>query len=411
MRTGLLFLITLVFMEQAVYSQSKHPRVVEVENLLSDQAYKFLRGRFPKEPVIATVQIEPLRRQLSGNNNQAENLPYGNVNQFTIQDEWDDPNRSPEELLSRIQRAYVRIRLPKYIGDDEINQMRDDLFSYLNLIPARDRIEFERTTFKAGDDEQGFVQRYETSLLVIASVVALVLILVLVLSIRSAADRIAKSFKGAGDSKSGGNTAPPPVTIPTAQALETKGGAIGQGDDVAFNDRLSLRNDLRLVIRRLLKQKNFPCLKDMIEFHQLAIDDPQILGAILREFPLSWQEKLFSLSPGKQWLPAFHAKTQLDPRCYEFMEEISRNIRDDLSPSWEDALVSVWRLERKMVTLFKGMERDDVFKILHAMPLDISLSIGRDVFPGAWATLLDAGVKKEKISDEATLNFVKNKAL
>ena len=63
-------------------------------------------------------------------------------------DEWDDPAKSIHDLLPRIQNVALQITMPQYISDDELFELRDSLYSNLNIIPGRDKIEFVRKNWE-----------------------------------------------------------------------------------------------------------------------------------------------------------------------------------------------------------------------------------------------------------------------
>ena len=61
-----------------------------------------------------------------------------------VRDEWDDPTKTIYELIPRIQAINIKILLPDTVKDDDLNEMRENLFENLELIEGRDRIVFER---------------------------------------------------------------------------------------------------------------------------------------------------------------------------------------------------------------------------------------------------------------------------
>ncbi len=73
----LLFIMSSLVIGQDLY---RHPRVVEVEEKLTKDAYQFLEKRFPKIPFIVNIEIDPLRRASGAQYGETgESLPYFEV--------------------------------------------------------------------------------------------------------------------------------------------------------------------------------------------------------------------------------------------------------------------------------------------------------------------------------------------
>lgn len=131
-------------------TDTRHPRVSELEDQYKLQAMDFLKARFPHLPFSVVVSIDPLRRA-SGENYQTkqEVLPYYLLEDEEVRDEWDDPSASLYVLSRRIKSVQLTVSVPNTVDDDEIAEIKETLTSTLRLIPARDKIEIQRDLGRA----------------------------------------------------------------------------------------------------------------------------------------------------------------------------------------------------------------------------------------------------------------------
>lgn len=67
MKTSILWAMFFsLLLDFAAIAQSvqKHPKVAELERYVSKEAFEYVKGRFPGEPVLVEVSIDPLRRNV-----------------------------------------------------------------------------------------------------------------------------------------------------------------------------------------------------------------------------------------------------------------------------------------------------------------------------------------------------------
>ena len=147
-----MFLSVLVFESARAEEILKHPRVAELEDQISRNATNYLRSRFPDRPFLITVSVDPVRRNedlaSGGLRKTPENLPYMQLDSEEIQDEWDDPRLSLNELMLRSRKIMVNLTLPSSVLDTELEEISSALFSVLHLTKARDEVKLERRAWK-----------------------------------------------------------------------------------------------------------------------------------------------------------------------------------------------------------------------------------------------------------------------
>ena len=402
-----LFVFILLNGNPILSQQANHPRVEEVESYITDKAFYFLRGRFPEMPLLVTVEIEPLRRQIKTQSRGAEELPFGILGDIETVDEWDDKTSTIFELLDRIRSANVNIKLSNQVTDEEINILRNDLFIYLSLIPARDKINFSRQDWKNTNRMQ--------ILAAVASAAIIILLMGLFLIIRVSINQLSLALKPKNNSSNENinqiQATPKISQFQDQSELKLHNEINGNLDESnRFDQRIAMREDMRLIIRRLNKQKVFPTLSDMRTFTDLAKNDPGNFGAIMLEFPKTEQEILFSKSPENIWLESFASAGFINIKCYHILENISRFNRDDLNPLHQEALIAAWRLGDDIVRLIRNLDKKDALPLLTNLPLDLSIKAAKKVFPGSWAFLLESDNDNKVLEAESTLKEIIDKA-
>lgn len=367
-------------------SVQKHPKVAELERFVSKEAFDYVKGRFPGEPVLVEVSIDPLRRntQPSRSTGDGDFLPFNTSVLPTEVDEWDDPSLTIQDLIPRIRSASVKVILPSKISDAEVLELRDSLFSNLKLIFGRDKIEFERRLWKSERSIQWI------DLAIIAAILSLFLP-VLYWSIRSAASKLSQGISeiSSGMTNLSGGTPAPVAPVQNSKSTDTS----DRSKDFRFNDPIKIAEKIKPVIDLLEADPSFPDLEDMILFDEGISKKPEQVGALIRTMPRHMQERLFMLSYKPVWLEAFIDIGELSTETYEFANRLSIKDRKKENKEWEELLILVWRLEDSLTTLMQKINQDEALAILAAMPSRISIPAGKRALPGSWASLLDPEFK------------------
>jgi hypothetical protein len=335
---------------------------------------------------MVTVKIEALRRSTGSNYKpQQERLPYYDLSEEEIRDEWDDPSASLYVLQSRIQKATVMISLPKALKDEEVQEIKDTLSNLLRLIPGRDEVKIEQRNWSLGANFWYYAMLSLGGL-------ALLLIGMTFIS-RNWAKRLASAIatikpKDRADNE-GASVA---TTGANSGAAALPGGSSGSGD-LKFRDPLKTREFISGRIQELLKNPGFPNLQAMIEMDRLAERHPKDLGALLMEFPLAMQKQLFGLSYKASWLTAFTEPGELTGDSIELIDRLCRLQYEENAKEWEQLVIQVWRQGTERVNFLKSLTKDEAFAILKTMPSSVAVPAARVAFPGSWAVLLDPTFK------------------
>jgi len=376
-------------------TEREHPRVSELQDKMTEYVRSYLQTRLQGIPFMVTVKLEVLRRKPGSNYvPQSEKLPFYELNDEAVRDEWDDPSASIYVLQSRVQKATVLVTLPQELKDFEVQEIKDAITTLLRLIPGRDVITVDQRPWSLGSTFRSYL---------LAGALGLGLLLLGLLFIsRQWARRLANAIqeikpRERSDSDSTGS-ALPATNFRAPQ--ESAGGNAGafNGSDVKFRDTLRTREFVSSRIAEILKISDFPNLKAMVEMERLAQRSPRALGALLMEFPLEKQKEIFALSSSPAWLSAYTEPGELTGESVELADHLCRLNYEAGKKAWEMLLIQVWRMGEEAVKFLRATSKDEAVAILRALPPSVSIPVARLSMPGAWAILLDVNYKAKPLS-------------
>lgn len=394
---SLVLLFTFIFsipaFPQAV-TEREHPRVAELQDRMTDYVRGYLQTRLQGIPFMVTVKIEAMRRKAGSKYTpQSEKLPYYDMAEEEIRDEWDDPSASIYALQARIQKATVMISLPKSLADEEVTEIKDSLTTLLRLIPGRDEIKVELRPWSMMST--GFM-----NYVVLAGGLLLILLVGMTLISRTWAKRLALAIADIKPRERTDDNASASVHVPAAnvEGMTGPGSTSGAQGDVKFQDPLRTREFVAGRVQEIVRNPGFPNLPAMVEMERLAERAPVDLGALLMEFPYEKQKELFSLSFSAHWLKAFTEPGELTAESVALVDRLCRLQYDAESKEWEQLVIQCWRLDSQRVGFLRSIAKDEAFAILKSMPSSIAVPTARSAFPGAWAVLLDPDYKAKPIA-------------
>lgn len=396
--SGMLILISLLLGSSWALAQYKHPRVVELEKSLSQEALGLLKGRFPQHPFIVTVAIDPLMRDVQ--KKTSDKLPYYDLRDEEIMDEWDDPALSNAALLTRVKKTVVNVSVPNTLSEDEIGELKAALAKNLSLVDARDTVEIQRRQWSRMEDNQTLFNVWLP-----LGLAALLLIMAGIwgatwFGAKRLSGSLQEGFREAG--KNASASAPSQnMPLPTLETPE-RASAGYRGGDIRFNDPIKTRETLQAGIQILKENPSFPNLEDMMLLQTFAEEHPASFGAFLVEFPFDCRQRVLSLSYGDTWLQALSEPGEVDNHCIDVLNKCLRITRNELQKDWQHLLITIWRLGSRRADFFKGLPQAEAFSVLSHLPRSLSLQVAREVYPGAWGVLLDpshtpAPLKAERI--------------
>lgn len=372
--------ITLAFGQDAY---TKHPKVIEVEMLLSKEATSFLQQRLPNDQVYVNVDIDPLRRSVDSKNEQ---LPYF-ASDDEVNDEWDAIDTPMVLLLSRIKRATIRVEVPANVSDVQIADLKEKLYEHLKLVPVRDSITFEKKTFAVSAPEKNYTLYYFISALVLIGFAGLFVALKV-----SGPKTSASANAGQNSNASAPVQAAAPARSSGSKSVDLKSGSFNSkvNGDINFKDSIRAADMLKEKLHGVINGGAFPLLSDMLVLEELSQKSLSSLGAFLFEMPRKQQQKVFFRGRSDKWFRGYIEAASVDIDCFMAVEKMLRNRTITGSEKWEELLVQVWRLDEEASLFLKQIPQDEAFMILSHMPKTFAVPCAKKTFPGAWARVLES---------------------
>lgn len=362
---------------------SKHPRVAEVEEKISEEASSYFVRRFPSMPFAVRVEVEPLRAKLSAAETQ-KSLPYFDYEGESEIDLWDDLSIPVSYLRNRVVKVTLNVTLPSDFEESKFESMKQDLMLYLRLAPFRDDVRFER---KLAPKSTEIPQHYYY-------VLGTLLLSALILGgmIKWSAGTVKTTGTGSASSGApavslgGSATGPGPQVRDSGKKIS---GPISL-NEVTVNDSLKVWDLAHGRIKSIIESGTFPTFSDILAMDQLASLGSSKLGALLFELPTEVQKNVMKFGRGESWLEAFSNPGKLDNDCLDTLEKMARNRNYKSGNSeMETLLIQIWRMEKLAESFIKVIPQDHSFAVLDSLPKSIALPLARRLYPGGWAKLLD----------------------
>lgn len=365
--------------------QKRHPRVVEIEKTLQTDIQNSLRDMIAGQSFHVKVTVDPLHRQTSSVSGK-ESLPYYEAND-EIKDEWDDPNRSDQDLLARVNRISVKAVVPATISLDLVNEIKTVIRNRIPFVENRDLVEVEQKMWSVpptGDHSQ-----YTTWILGIGLVMMFLLGVVFFVVSTLATSRLAKAIRNikitTSESESVGGGG---MSASAMASTNTNQSGLGSGQ-LQLNDTIRMTEAILRLIKNFESSRAFPNLDDMVLFEQYFQTAPQSMGALLSEFPLDLKYKVFSYSFSESWLKGLTDPGEVDHICFELMNKLMRVERTPDKLAWNELLTVCWRLEGKLVSFLKKVDPKESLLILKSLPQSLGIKAARELMPGQWASILN----------------------
>lgn len=412
MKNVFFWISTLVFLigSLGLAQSAKHPRVVEMEKTLSREALEVLKGRFPDKPFLVTVRIDAMMRdRKSTSGTGREKLPYFEISEEEMVDEWDDPNVSVATLINRVRKIQVNLSVPSQLTDDEISELKSSVIYNLGLLEARDAVEINKRNWASSNQKEN---SFDWSILGYGMGAWILIMGGLLFITYLGVNKLSLSIQESAASQKG-NGGGGGVMNATINATgggggggNSSGGNLGSAD-LKLQDPIKNREIIAMGLKILDTHTGFPGLEDMIILHKAAEERPQDLGALLGEFPFELRQKLFSYSFGQKWMEAMIDPSDVSSYSLEILNKCIKIQRNETDRDWLDLLINVWRLDSHKKEFFSGIPQSEAFSMLFFMPKSFAIEAARESYPGAWGQLLDPTFTVKKLSKEKTQEYSK----
>jgi hypothetical protein len=364
------------------FSQVKHPRAFQLEKSLQSDIENSLKMLLQDQPFSVSVFIDPLRRVSAEGDRYS--LPLLEVRD-SVSDEWDDPDRFDYELLARVNRISVSVSVPANTPKAKLEEIKSLLKKRIPYVEGRDLVQVETKDFVV-ETESNNSNKW---LFILGGVLLLGLGLIHLLVNLVATNRISKAIRGikvdvnASSSSSGVMAAAPSSSNQKRETTRISGG------DLQLHDTIKMTELVQELISSLEAKKAFPVLEDLVLLEEEIKKNPDSVGALINSFPDHLREAVFSYSYSEDWFKVLSNGGILDAKSFELMNRLVKHARNPDRYLQETLLMRCWIAQDNLVPFLKSIDHDDSILILRLLPRGLAVSLGREVIPGRWATLLD----------------------
>jgi hypothetical protein len=403
------YLYSLVAILILIPAHSWANRVSEVEDYYTERTSKFIQSRFPNQPftVLAIVNIEKPEAKKS----QAENLPYFDIVDKE-QDIWSKSDVPLSTLISYVDKVAIKVDLETDMEANELNALHNQLFEFLKLSTASDKIEIRKIAPKP--IVPGPIQEAVNWWKFILGMVGAGLIGLFILmqwSVRSLIKGLSTPISEIGKSTQ-------------SLASQNFSAAAAPKRAMALSNSTS---DSSYESRRLYKEV-FEETQDLFERPSIDLMDfleeqgslnPVSMTALFAEMKKEKLKELFAFGVGDWWFSALATAPQVTDESLEVIHKLHRlKIKNQMvtTPSLADAETKDFALilnrlnEEELETVLRAYPYQTAAPILHLLPVNKSMRVCKKLFPGNWAQFIEPQATKPKIS-ASTLKQVQQKSL
>lgn len=384
MNKSFLILLSFLYLSLGFANQA---RVIEVQVKLKNDASSFLEKFAPGTKYSVKVSVKPLLRKSTSSNNSNQ-LPFMELQEDSLQDEWDNPESSVYSLINRISEAKITIYIEDKVKISDYSKFKEALLTDINLIPGRDSVEILPISTPVLMKNFQWMEQYEILLIGIILLIAVIL----GVGLNTIAKRLTTSNLPENTTPSTPNTSPPPM--PTTQyaqnsSLNNSQKKSALTGDINLQDPTKISETVSKKIEKILNSELFPTLNDMSLLYELLASDQMSFSYLIFEFPENIQKELYKLGKSNDWYKGFTEIGFPSKNVIITLDKMLRNRTINNSAEFEKLLISIWRLDDKSKNFFKNLSQEESFCILYHLPKDFSIPIARKLFPGSWGFLLD----------------------
>lgn len=388
MKKLLIFLIALVLTSVAVASV-----VPEIEDYYNKKASDFIQTRFPQRPYTVFVKVDTgdtrnlKRGELA--ERKTKSLPYLDVTEEGS-DFWSRTDIPLAAFLPYLKTVYVKVELDAHITDQEFASFKEDLFEYLKLSAATDKIDVNQMKWSA--QSESIPRNYIYALALGVPFLLIVVLLVITrMSVHSLVRGLAEPLKNISKS---------------TEAFAGQTAAVSQGQrsfdsEIGKKDFVGSDNEREQIADLLEKTKPFFSDLDgktLSFLEKWGEQHPNAVGAILSEMNADIVKELFRWGTGAWWTAALTQPGQWNSKMFLVLTEAHHEMRKGellakkALASNDDKMLSLAlaRLSaREIGILLKGKSLDAIEPLLNLLPKDVVINVCKYMYPGTWGKIID----------------------
>jgi hypothetical protein len=387
MKKLLLLLVSLVMVEA-------HASIVpEIEDYYNKKASDFVQTRFPNRPYTVFVKVDAgdARNVKRGEiaDRKTTTLPYLDVTEDN-NDFWARTDLPLASFLPYLKSVYLKVELDAHLTDAEFVQFKEDLFKYLKLNAATDKI--DALHMKWSPQNEVIPRNYIYGL---ALGVPFLLIFMFTVITRMSVHSL---IKGLAD--------PLKNISKSTEAFAGQSVAVNQGkksfeSEIGQKEFAGGENERAQILDLLSKTKLF--FNDLdgktLSFvERWGEQYPTAMGAILVEMNSDVVKELFRWGTGAWWTASLTQPGQWNKKMFMILTEAHQELRKaelmnqkNVISSEEKMLsLALARLSPKEIgIILKGKNLETIEPVLALLPQSVVINVCKYMYPGEWGKIVD----------------------
>lgn len=388
--------------------------VPEIEDYYNKKTTDFIQTRFPQRPFTVFIKVDTgetknvKRGELP--DKKTKNLPYLDVSEEG--DFWSRTDLPLASFLPYLKTVVVKVEVDAQLTDAEFYKFKEDLFAYLKLSAATDKIEVTQMKWTAQNE---FLPRQYLYALALGIPLLLMLVFMFItrMSVQSLVRGLSEPLKNISKS---------------TEAFAGQSAIMSQGkksfdSEMSRADFLGSDNEREKIADLLSKTKEH--LSDangkiLSFFEKWGAKEPFAVGAILNEMNADVVKELFRWGTGDWWTAALTRPSQWNGTVLMILTEAHHEMRKQelLKQQWlmsadvKMLSMALSRLTAKEIGLvLKGKSLEAIEPLLDLLSHEVVINVCKYMYPGEWGKIIDKGKNGKKPLPEALVKEVYKKAL
>ncbi len=279
-------------------------RITEIEDYFTERTSEFIKHRYPNRPYTVYVKAEADEESTTRNKKiQSTQLPYMDSMEGQT-DFWSRKDIPLSTLITYLDSVVIRVDIDANLSQNEINEIHNQMFEYLKLSNASDRIEIRKMDWISNSEA---VERRMWIIGGIAAPFVLMLVFFLLTSfgVRSLVKGLSGPITEIG--KSTQNFAANALTLASGRTDQSQKN-ISNSSDGSYGPSNDSNYELRKAFKELVSDnlnlfsQPTPDLIDFLE--REGKSSPEAMGSILSMLDRDTLKNLFQFGYGDWWFDA-----------------------------------------------------------------------------------------------------------
>jgi hypothetical protein len=362
-------------------------RLIEVEDYFSNKTAEFIKARYPSTPFSISVKanVDQDNKQRASVNTKGIDLPYLENQSTNEANFWDRKDLSLGTLISYVKSVQVKVDMDRKFNVEELNQFRNELFDYLKLAQAYDRVEINQRQWQ-NPWSLDHSKNQLALILVAAFILSLFFFVIFQSGIKKLIRGLSEPLAELGKSQDNFSGPLPGLAQMTSGNPDMTGISVSALSRDNKQQFMTEADHLSQFIG-----KSSPDLVRLLE--ALGSKNPSAMGAIFKEIKVEDLRNAMKWARGDWWRQAITQPGIADSHAMDFLQEISRLQRKEQLVNMRDCDefdMVLARLNRKEFgRLLEGLSFEQAATILSRTSEDIKVSVGKYLYPGQWSMLIN----------------------